>query len=199
MQALEGIKVVELGGWVVGPAVAAVLGDWGADVIKIEDPAGGDPLRGLEQVAGRPAPKKYMQHDVANRSKRSIALDLKIERGRELAYEMRKKADVFVTNFREDALKRVGMDYETLSRLNPRLIYAFVSGYGEKGPDRNKAAFDLGAYCGPGAALWCTWETRERPQFANSVAWGTCLPDCIWQAGWPWPSTSANGRAWVRR
>ena len=153
MQALEGIKVLEMAVWAVGPAAGAVLGDWGADVIKIEDPSGGDPMRALETLVGAPAPQKHSVFDVDNRNKRSIALDLKQEPGRKIAHELVKSADVFITNYRSAALKRLRMDYMSLSKLNPRLIYAFLSGYGEKGPEKDKAGYDNGAYWARGGFL----------------------------------------------
>lgn len=153
MLALEGIKVVELAIWALGPAAAAALGDWGADVIKIEDPAGGDPARSLETLVGAPAPTKYSVYDVDNRNKRSIVIDLKQEPGRKVAYKLIEEADVFVTNYRAAALQRLGMDYETLTKINPKLIYAYCSGYGEKGPEKDKAGYDIGAYWARGGFM----------------------------------------------
>jgi crotonobetainyl-CoA:carnitine CoA-transferase CaiB-like acyl-CoA transferase len=146
LQALDGIKVVELTAWALGPAAGAVLGDWGAEIIKIEDPVAGDPLRTLERAFGVPAPKKFTVFDVDNRNKRSIAIDLKGEKGREIVYSLIKEADIFITNYRATALDRLKMDYGSLSAVNPRLIYAFGTGYGENGAEKNKAGFDSGAY-----------------------------------------------------
>jgi crotonobetainyl-CoA:carnitine CoA-transferase CaiB-like acyl-CoA transferase len=144
--ALEGIKVVEMAVWAFGPAAGAILGDWGADVIKIEDPAGGDPMRGIEMIGGVPAPEKYSMYDLDNRNKRSIAIDLKKRQGREVVYKLINGADIFLTNYRAAALERLGMDYLTLAKINPRLIYAYCSGYGDEGPDKDNPGFDSGAY-----------------------------------------------------
>jgi crotonobetainyl-CoA:carnitine CoA-transferase CaiB-like acyl-CoA transferase len=144
--ALDGIKVVELTVWALGPAAGAVLGDWGAEVIKIEDPVAGDPMRTLERAFGAPAPQKYTVFDVDNRNKRSIAVDLKHEKGREIVYSLVREADVLITNYRANALTRLKMDYKSLSSINPRLIYALGGGYGEKGAEKDKAGFDSGAY-----------------------------------------------------
>jgi crotonobetainyl-CoA:carnitine CoA-transferase CaiB-like acyl-CoA transferase len=133
---LAGTVVVELGVVIAGPAAAAVLGDWGASVIKIEPPDG-DPQRGNPNTS-------YFQLD--NRGKRSICLNLKTEAGRAIALRLIGSADVFVTNLRASALARLGLDYETLAARFPRLVYASISGYGDTGPAAGKAGYDIGAY-----------------------------------------------------
>jgi len=153
MLALEGIKVVEMAAWAFGPAAGVILGDWGADVVKIEDPAGGDPMRGIEMIGGRPAPQKYSMFDIDNRNKRSIVIDLKKEQGRKVVYKLIEGTDVFLTNYRVAALERLGMDYLTLAEINPRLIYAYCSGYGDEGPDKDKSGFDFGAYWARGGFM----------------------------------------------
>jgi crotonobetainyl-CoA:carnitine CoA-transferase CaiB-like acyl-CoA transferase len=139
---MEGVKVVELGMWVAGPAAAGILGDWGADVVKIEPPDG-DPLRGiLSAVADGPSPP----FELDNRNKRSIGLDLAVAEGREIAARLVDGADVFVTNARPSALARAGLDHETVSARNPRLVYAHITGYGLDGDERDRAAYDVGAF-----------------------------------------------------
>jgi len=141
---LEGIKVVELGVWVAGPAAGGILADWGADVIKIE-PADGDPARmfgrmlGIEDGLSPP-------FEMDNRGKRSIVLDLATNGGRATTYELLDGADVFLTNIRPGALKRTGLDFETVATRNPRLVYGLITGYGESGPDAGRAAFDVAAF-----------------------------------------------------
>ncbi|HVT76122.1 MAG TPA: CoA transferase [Acidimicrobiales bacterium] len=150
---MEGMKVVEVGMWVAGPAAAAILGDWGADVIKIEPPDG-DPFRGLMSAFGGDGSSPPFELD--NRNKRSVALNLSTEEGRAIAQQLVADADVFVTNARPVALERAGLDYETLRALNPRLVYAQVNGYGMEGEDRDRAAYDVGAFwsrAGVAAAL----------------------------------------------
>jgi crotonobetainyl-CoA:carnitine CoA-transferase CaiB-like acyl-CoA transferase len=139
---MQGIKVVEVGMWVAGPAAAGILGDWGADVVKIEPPEG-DPFRAL--LSG------IVEHvnppfELDNRNKRSVGLNLSTEEGRALAPELVDGADVFVTNARPSALARAGLDHGTVSQRNPRLVYAHVTGYGLDGPERDRAAYDVGAF-----------------------------------------------------
>jgi crotonobetainyl-CoA:carnitine CoA-transferase CaiB-like acyl-CoA transferase len=139
---MEGVQVVELGMWVAGPAAAGILGDWGADVVKIEPPDG-DPFRGLlSGIFGGLNPP----FELDNRNKRSIGLDLSRPEGRDIAAELVDRADVFVTNVRPAALARAGLDHATVSARNPRLVYAHVNGYGLAGDDRDRAAYDVGAF-----------------------------------------------------
>jgi crotonobetainyl-CoA:carnitine CoA-transferase CaiB-like acyl-CoA transferase len=150
---LEGIKVVEVGMWVAGPAASAVLGDWGADVIKIEPPDG-DPFRGLLSAFGGDGSSPPFELD--NRNKRSIGLNLSNVDAQAIALQLIDEADVFVTNARVSALERAGLDYARVSERNPRLVYAAVSGYGHDGDERDRAAYDVGAFwsrAGVAAAL----------------------------------------------
>ncbi|WP_396932349.1 CaiB/BaiF CoA transferase family protein [Mycolicibacterium sp.] len=141
---LEGIKVVELGVWVAGPAAGGILADWGADVVKIEPPTG-DPGRmfgrmlGLDDDANPP-------FEMDNRSKRSIVLDLTTDGGLATARQLLAAADVFVTNVRPDALARLDLDYEKVAALNPALVYGLITGYGETGPEANRPAYDVAAF-----------------------------------------------------
>jgi len=141
---MEGIKVVELGVWVAGPAAGGILADWGADVIKIEPPDG-DPARMFGRMLG-------IEDDVSppfemdNRSKRSIVLDLVTDDGRDTAFELLSGADVFLTNIRPGALARIGLDFETVAARNPRLVYGLITGYGDSGPEADRAAYDVAAF-----------------------------------------------------
>jgi crotonobetainyl-CoA:carnitine CoA-transferase CaiB-like acyl-CoA transferase len=142
---LEGLRVVELGFWVAGPSAGGVLADWGAAVVKIEPPDG-DPFRGLYlSVSGVEIPANP-PFELDNRGKRSIALNLATEAGQRIARELVARADVFVTNLRPEILERFGLDDATLRAGNPRLIYGRVTGYGESGPDRDRPAYDIGAF-----------------------------------------------------
>lgn len=143
---LDGVKVVELGYWVAGPAAGCILADWGAEVIKIEPTGRGDPCRQFFfGMAGAELPlNPIFEND--NRSKRSLALDLGAEEGRAVALELVDRADVFLTNARPAGLARRGLDPESLLRRNPRLVYAVITGYGLEGPDADRAAYDVGAY-----------------------------------------------------
>ncbi|MDA8047047.1 MAG: CaiB/BaiF CoA-transferase family protein [Actinomycetota bacterium] len=146
MLPLQGIRVVEIGVVIAGPAAAALLGDWGAEVIKVE-PLDGDPAR------GNPA-KSYFQLD--NRGKRSMAVDIASPEGLGIVLALLDSADVFVTNLRARALTRLGLDPASLAARNPRLVYASVSGYGPTGPAEDKPGYDIGAFwsrAGVAAAL----------------------------------------------
>ena len=141
---MDGVKVVELGVWVAGPAAGGILADWGADVIKIEPPTG-DPARMFGRMLGiedRVSPPFEMD----NRGKRSIVLDLTTDEERSTALELLSEADVFLTNVRPAALRRVGLDFETVADRNPRLVYGLITGYGESGPDADRAAYDVAAF-----------------------------------------------------
>jgi crotonobetainyl-CoA:carnitine CoA-transferase CaiB-like acyl-CoA transferase len=140
---LEGIKVVEMGFWVAGPSTAAILADWGASIIKIEPPEG-DPFRGLFGFMGGDSGNPAFELD--NRGKRSIALNLTTAEGLAIARRLLGEADVFVSNVRPGSLERLGLDYATLSAANPRIVYCQVTGYGPDTPDRDRAAYDVGAF-----------------------------------------------------
>lgn len=141
---MDGLRVVELGMWVAAPAAGGMLADWGADVVKIE-PADGDPYRWFLAFMGADIGINPL-FELDNRGKRSIALHLDTDEGGEIARRLVDQADVFVTNFRINALERFGLDYESLSARNPGLVYALVTGYGAAGPDRDRASFDFGAF-----------------------------------------------------
>jgi crotonobetainyl-CoA:carnitine CoA-transferase CaiB-like acyl-CoA transferase len=142
---IEGIRVIELGVWVAGPAAGGILADWGADVIKIEPPTG-DPGRMFRWMLGGGDLGTSPPFEMDNRSKRSIVLDLTTEEGRCSAVELISDADVFLTNVRPGALRRLGLDFETLAARNTRLIYGLITGYGETGPDADRPAYDIAAF-----------------------------------------------------
>ena len=142
---LTGVKVVEMGLWVAGPSCAAILADWGADVIKIEPPTG-DPFRGLfASLMGVPADLNP-PFELDNRGKRSVALDLQKEEARDIALKLVADADVFITNNRPRVLSEYDMDYETLHAAFPRLVYGQITGYGPETDSRDTAAYDIGAF-----------------------------------------------------
>ena len=149
-QAFEGVRVVELAQWVFVPVAAALLADWGADVIRVEPPEG-DPYRGLAtQGVGTDRGGPNLSMVLANRGKRSIALDVRREEGREVLHELLESADVFITSLRPGALERLGLDAETLRKRYPRLIYARGHGFGARGPDADKPGYDSSAFGGRG-------------------------------------------------
>ena len=152
---LEDIKVIQTAQWAAGPMCGRLLADWGADVIFIEHPTKGDVIRGIRDrafnvqqvmVGRRISTNIDHGHQHANRNKRSVTLDLSQEAGREIVYKLLAEADVFVTNLRPFEMERFKLEYDTLSQLNPRLIYGSLTGFGKKGPDRNNPAYDVTAY-----------------------------------------------------
>ncbi len=137
---LAGLKVVEMGTLIAGPFCGQILGDFGADVVKIEDPKTGDPMRQW----GRSLPKGLSPWwPVIGRNKRSVGLDLRTPEGREIAGKLIDQADVLIENFRPGTLEKWGMGYEALSQRNPRLIVARVSGFGQTGPYAKRAGYGL--------------------------------------------------------
>jgi crotonobetainyl-CoA:carnitine CoA-transferase CaiB-like acyl-CoA transferase len=142
---IHGVRVVELGIWVAAPAAGSILADWGADVIKVEAPTG-DPMRAASAAVLPPNAPFNPHFQTPNRGKRSIALDLRSQQGREHLLTLLDAADVFVTNVRAAGLARLGLDPETVCARNPALIYAIISAYGLTGPDADTGGYDLGAF-----------------------------------------------------
>jgi crotonobetainyl-CoA:carnitine CoA-transferase CaiB-like acyl-CoA transferase len=173
---LEGIRVVEIGLWVAGPSTAGILCDWGAEVIKIEPP-NGDPLRGLITSAVGWSLPVNPQFELDNRGKRSIALNLETEEGRAIARALIDRADVLVTNVRPRFLEAAGLTYEKLRETNRGLVYCQVTGYGPDGPDRDRAAFDIGAFWArAGVASSLTPEGAQLPH--QRVGMGDHVAGC---------------------
>lgn len=144
---LSGIKVLDLSTFVAAPVCSRLLADMGATVIKVERPDG-DTWRqtGISYVPAHFSPKENPVFDIYNSGKKHIALDLKTEVGKKIFFQLLEETDVFVTNTRVAALQRLGISYQDLKDRFPKLIYAIVLGYGEKGPDANNPAFDTTAY-----------------------------------------------------
>ncbi len=140
---LEGIRVLDWTIWQQGPVAGAMLGDLGADVIKLEERSGGDPGRGVVRMSGLDGAKRpNFYFEANNRNKRSLALDLKRPEAREIVYALVRRSDVFVQNFRKGVAARLGIDAATLRAHNPKLIYASATGYGPEGPDSGEPSFD---------------------------------------------------------
>ena len=143
---LNGIKVVELTTMVFGPAAGVVLSDFGADVVKIEPPITGDLNRNWHKITGLPISEMPYAFQMTNRNKKSVVLDLKLTEGHEALCKLVKDADILITNYRLDAISRLKIDYETMKNINPKLIYALATGYGEKGEEKNKPGYDTICY-----------------------------------------------------
>jgi crotonobetainyl-CoA:carnitine CoA-transferase CaiB-like acyl-CoA transferase len=145
LSALTGLRVVEIGVWVAAPSAGALLADWGAEVIKVEPP-NGDPMRSAfgSLGIGKDFPNPAFAQD--NRGKRSVVLDLRGPEAREQLEQLLATADVFLTNLRPDALDSLGLEPGATVERHPRLVYCSVSGYGLRGEDRNRPAYDIGAF-----------------------------------------------------
>lgn len=144
-QPLEGIRVIDCGIYHAGPGGPAILGDLGAEVIKIEQPSTGDPIREQNRI-GRISMKlkgdRNLFYEGANRNKKSVTVNLKTNQGQDILHRLIQKSDVFLTNMRPKALKTLKIEYPTLREINPSLIYAKVSAFGQKGPDKDRGGFD---------------------------------------------------------
>jgi crotonobetainyl-CoA:carnitine CoA-transferase CaiB-like acyl-CoA transferase len=146
-QPLKGVRVLELAQIMAGPVAGLMLADLGADVVKVERFPGGDDARGFNSASAGGVPPSF---EVLNRGKRSVAIDLKTEAGRDALRRLVAQADVLTENFRPGTLEALGLGADALHRINPRLIYCSVSGYGNRGPLAGRGGFDLilQAFCG---------------------------------------------------
>jgi crotonobetainyl-CoA:carnitine CoA-transferase CaiB-like acyl-CoA transferase len=142
----SGLKVIDVASFIAGPAATTVLSDFGADVIKVEPPGIGDPYRYFYRTPPNPSLAVNYTWQLTNRNKRSLVVDLKHPRAAEVLAPLVQWADVFVTNFPPRVKKGLKLTYEEISALNPRLIYADITGYGELGPEADKPGFDITAY-----------------------------------------------------
>lgn len=167
---LDGVRVVELGVWVAGPAAGGVLADWGADVIKVEAPSG-DPMRRMLQVTGGGREDiASPPFDLDNRGKRSIVLDLRTPAGQADMQRLLATADVFLTNLRPEAVADLGLAPEVVRAAHPRLIYGCVTGYGRAGPDAGRAGYDVGAFWArSGLASMAVPPDQPQPHFRGGV------------------------------
>ena len=177
---LDGIKILDLTIFQNGPWATVMLSDMGAEVIKVEDPAGGDPGRGITTSTG--AHNSYFE--TMNRNKRSITLNLKSDEGRAVFLRLAEKADAITQNFRLGVVERLGVDYETVRKINPGIIYASVTGLGHEGPHASDGIFDsLGQ--ARGGFLWMNSLGRDYPESpaggisdqcgAMTLAWGVAM------------------------
>ena len=142
---LEGFKVIEMATYIAAPAAGGIMADWGADVIKVE-PLGGCPMRKFYASA---MTDDYPDNPVSaldNRGKRAIAVNTGTEEGRDIVRKLVADADVFLTNVRPSQLKEQGLDFDTLKLINPKLVYASVTGFGLEGEEADKPGFDTAAF-----------------------------------------------------
>jgi crotonobetainyl-CoA:carnitine CoA-transferase CaiB-like acyl-CoA transferase len=148
VQVMKGIRVLEVAQFTFVPAAGAILADWGADVIKIEHPVRGDTQRGFINMGGvQVDPNRHPLIEHPNRGKRSVGIDVSTPQGQEVLYEIAKTADVFLTNYLPVVRQKNKFDIEHIRAVNPKIVYARGSAYGDKGPERHVGGFD-------GTAFW---------------------------------------------
>lgn len=150
---LHGLKVIEMATYIAAPAASAILADWGADVIKIE-PLSGCSIRRFYATAMRDEYPDNAVFDLDNRGKRAMAINTSDPQGRELVRHLITDADVFLTNVRPSQLEEQGLDYARLSQINPKLVYASVTGFGLEGPERDKPGFDSASFWAKSGLAW---------------------------------------------
>lgn len=146
---LSGMTVIEVASWVMGPTAGGVLAEWGADVIKVEPPASGDPVRHLRHRSSveAPVPLNVNLHH-ANRGKRSIGIDIAAESGHSLLMRFVERGDVFLTNYLPAVRSKLRVDVEDVKAVNPKMVYARSTAVGPRGPERDRAGYDY-------ATFWC--------------------------------------------
>ena len=158
----SGLKVVDLASFIAGPSAAVILSDFGADVIKVEPPTG-DSWRMGHKIPPQPQAKDAYPWHLANRNKRGITLDLKSPSAQQVLERLVKWADVLIVNTPHPARKRLKLEYDDVVQWNPRLIYADVTGFGEKGPDADLPGFDITSYWARSGLLSMTRDAGAPP------------------------------------
>lgn len=152
---LAGIRVLDVSTFIAAPVAATVMADYGADVVKVEAPNGGDPNRTIQSLASYPKSPVNYPWEMDSRGKRAIVVDLRQLDGQNTLYKLIEHADVFITNFPLEVRGRLKIGYDDVKHLNPRLIYASFTGYGERGPDAHQLGFDSTAYFARSGLLDC--------------------------------------------
>ena len=179
---LEGIKVIDLTYFVAGPGTAKILADWGADVIKVE-PSFGDPGRGTGGTMSAPIRKDCNPFYTAyNANKRGLSLNLKTKEGKEILDRLLKEADVFVSSYRTGALKRLGLDYESLHQKHPHIVWAQINGFGDFGPAKDNPGFDTVAFWARSGAMLDIAEKNTSP-INPPIGFGDATTACSLSGG----------------
>src|SRR6202795_2891960 len=163
----SGLKVVDLSSFIAGPAAAVILSDYGADVIKVEPPSG-DTWRIGYKLPPQPRSHDNYPWHLNNRNKRGVAIDLKSPQAAEILERLVKWADVLIVNTPHPARKKLKLEYEDVAQWNPRLVYADLTGYGEKGPDASLPGFDITAYWARSGLLSLTRDAGAPPTWPGS-------------------------------
>ena len=180
---LAGVRVLEVAMWGFVPSAGAVLADWGADVIKIEHPVHGDPMRGLVTSGYGDAPVNFMW-EIMNRGKRSVAVDLRTDAGRSVALRLAEQCDVFLTSFLPEARRSLQIDVEDITAVNPKVIYALGSGMGPAGPELDRGGYDMAAYWArSGIAHNVTPDGSEYPLPMPAAAFGDLTSGALLAGG----------------
>ena len=173
MKPMEGIRVVEVAAWMFVPAAGAVLAEWGAEVLKIEHPDGGDPQRGLVSSGLVPDAAGGVNYFIEqpNHGKKSVAINLQHPAGRDALYKLCETADVFLTNWLPGARQRAHLDVEDIRAVNPNIVYVRGHGHGAKGPDADKGAYDSSSFFARAGVIERVEVRRRsvRPDAARSV------------------------------
>ena len=179
---LEGVKVIDLTYFVAGPGTAKILADWGADVIKVE-PAFGDPGRGTGGTMSAPTREDCNPFYTAyNSNKRGLALNLKTQEGKDILDKLLATADVFISSYRTGALKRLGLDYESMEIKHPHIIWAQVNGFGDFGPSKDNAGFDTVAFWARSGAMLDIAEKNTSP-INPPIGFGDATTSCSLAGG----------------
>ena len=184
---LDGITVLDMTIWQNGPWATAMLSDMGADVIKVEDPVNGDPGRVTRVYLPTERPvNHYFQ--TMNRNKRSMTLNLKSQEGRDIFYRLVENADVVTQNFRKGVVEKLCVDYETVRKINPRIVYGSANGLGPKGPDAHLGVMDILGSARSGHMWLMSHDGRRQPRLPRRRRPGR--PD---RRGPSWPTASSSG------
>ena len=169
----SGLKVVDLASFIAGPAAATILSDFGAEVIKVEPPEG-ELWRKGHKLPPQPHSEEPYPFQLANRNKRGVALNLKAASAQQVLERLAKWADVFIVNTPHPARKKLKLEYDDVAQWNPRLIYADLTGFGEKGPDAALPGFDLTAFWARSGLLFMMRDAGEPPTTTGSCR--CCCP-----------------------
>src|SRR6267142_775875 len=177
----SGLKVVDLASFIAGPGAATILSDFGADVVKVEPP-NGELWRNGQKIAPQPHSEEPYPFQLANRNKRGVALNLKAANAQQVLERLAKWADVFIVNTPHSARKKLKLEYDDVAKWNPRLIYADLTGFGEKGPDAALPGFDLTAFWARSGLLFMTRDAGEPPTWPVAGSGDNATAVCIYAA-----------------
>ncbi len=171
-QVMAGVRVLEVAQFWFVPSAGAVLADWGADVIKVEDPVRGDGQRGLAAIGLSTVGGVDFMVQQPNRGKRSVGIDIATPDGREILYRLARESDVFLTNFLPDARERLAIDVEQIRKINPQIVYVRGHGYGVRGPEATIGGYDLSAFWTRAAVAEALQRTPDEEPIYQRAAFG---------------------------